>query len=331
METHDKPCIEWDEYESQLCGRIIDSIERNGGKDILRSIILTGSLGRGEATYEVDLAGQIQLKSDVELALVYRIDRKKTDQLINRVSAEFEEELNLMPINECRIKYGHNFNYSLITPRKKSIFTFDLYNGSKTIWGTDYLNGSQVDVSEVDLYEAKRLVANRVGELIWRSNEANQAELIQVNRQWRAKLVLAIGGAWLLLMKKHVSSYRSQYQQVLSFAENIDEDVGNGFADEYGRAFRFLRDSGPVYEISDQMLRDYVRSISSLFTDNGLDRPMVNCFARKVKCLIKYIGTDREYGWFGYENRINDALLTGFYKNAQDLQETARIWHNVLY
>lgn len=128
-------------YEKNLIDNIITSIERHGGRDYFSSIILTGSFGRGEPTYSFSSKGTLQLKSDVEIALVFSkpSQKKAVEKLIRRVSSEFIEELNLMAINERRVRKAYNFNFSLIIPKYKTIFTYDLFNGSRTIWGRDFI------------------------------------------------------------------------------------------------------------------------------------------------------------------------------------------------
>lgn len=164
-------------YERDLIENVIASIEKHGGKDCLSSIILTGSFGRGEPTYTVGDDGEPQLKSDVEIALVFPDSSKKqaVEQLIGTVSSEFTEELNLMAINEKRVRKAYNFNFSMRVPKYKTIFTYDLFNGSRTIWGRDFIEENTITVAEIDPYEAKRLVANRIGELVYLQNSADDS------------------------------------------------------------------------------------------------------------------------------------------------------------
>ena len=116
------------EYEKNLIESIIESVEKNGGKDLLSSIVLTGSFGRYEPTYSYSDDGTFKLKSDVEIALIYnrKVKKSNIEELISKVSKEFDEDLNLMPIDEKRIKGVYNFNHSLFIPKYKTIFTYDL-------------------------------------------------------------------------------------------------------------------------------------------------------------------------------------------------------------
>lgn len=58
-------------YEEKLISGVVSSIEKYGGKNCLSSIILTGSFGRNEPTYSLNANKELQLKSDVEVALVF--------------------------------------------------------------------------------------------------------------------------------------------------------------------------------------------------------------------------------------------------------------------
>lgn len=61
------------QYEEQLIANIITSLEKHGAKDLLSSVIITGSFGRKEPTYEHRNDRKLVLKSDVEIALTILI------------------------------------------------------------------------------------------------------------------------------------------------------------------------------------------------------------------------------------------------------------------
>ena len=202
-------------YEEKLIENVISSVEKYGGKNCLSSIILTGSFGRNEPTYAMDADGNLKLKSDVEIAFVFPKSSQKrlVEDLIRSVSSEFNEELNLMAINEKRVRKAYNFNFSVKVPKYKTIFTYDLFNGSRTIWGRNFIQEQTIALTDVDPYEAKRLVANRIGELTYLQNSANQEEIKYLRLQWKGKLMLAIVSAWLICEDEYVSSYHGQYDK----------------------------------------------------------------------------------------------------------------------
>lgn len=319
-------------YEKNLIENVIASIEKHGGKDCLSSIILTGSFGRGEPTYTVDTSGDLHLKSDVEIALIFpkSSQEKKVEQIVHTVSAEFTEDLNLMTINEKRVRKAYNFNFSLHVPKYKTIFTYDLFNGSRTIWGRDFIGKKSISVAEIDPYEAKRLVANRIGELIYLQSSAHLDNKDYLRKQWKGKLILAIVSAWLICEGKYVSSYHGQYQKVHEKKE-IENIMGEGFLEEYERIFRFLREDGSEYEVPDELLADYVKRMDQYLKQRQIRKPKVNSISRLLKYTIKYIKTGMKYGLTGFEDNILQALITDYWQKSDRLSADGDVWHRVLY
>lgn len=321
------------EYENELIKSVLSSIERHGGKECLSSIILTGSFGRGEPTYWVE-EDHIYLKSDVEIALIFPDSSKKeiVEKLIKDVAAEYNEELNLMAIAEKRVRKAYNFNFSLRVPRYKTIFTYDLFNGSRTIWGQDFIGEKKVVLDDVDIYEAKRLVANRIAELIYLQNHTEDEEQKKYLReQWKGKLMLAIVSAWLICEKEYVSSYHGQYHKIKERIEKVERVFGKGFFDEYDRVFQFLRENGAVYEVSDKKLTGYVKRIEYYFRKQGIRKPKVNSISRILKYTFKYLKTGMKYGVVGFENNILQALISHYWNQSDDVISDSEVWHRVLY
>lgn len=320
-------------YEKKLIDEVIASIEKYGGKSCLSSIILTGSFGRNEPTYSLDSDGGLSLKSDVEIALVFpKLSKKKqVEELIKNVSSEFIEDLNLMPINENRVRKAYNFNFTLRVPKFKTIFTYDLFNGSRTIWGRDFIGEKVIALEDVDPYEAKRLVANRIGELTYLQNSLETEKKSYFRIQWKGKLILAIVSAWLICEGTYVSSYHGQYDKVKVHADEIESLLGESFLAEYERVFAFLRENGDIYEAPDKHLENYVRRMDSYFGGKKLDRPKVNSVSRILKYMSKYMRTKKQYGIFQFENHILQALITDYSCKDVRLNEDAEVWHRVLY
>lgn len=321
------------EYEKKLLDHVVTSILEHGGKDLLSSVVLTGSFGRNEPTYEAGFDGKLQLKSDVEIALIFpKVAQKNlVEDLIRTVSAEFGEDLNLMAINETRVRKAFNFNYSLIEPKHKTIFTYDLFHGSKTIWGKDFIRKKDVPLSAVDPYEAKRLVANRIGELIYLQNHADCEQKKYLQAQWKGKLMLAMVSAWLICEKAYVSSYHGQYQRIKESSSKVESLFGEAFFATYDKVFSFLRESGTPYEVPDEQLIGYVKQIDQYFKGKGLQKPKVNSVSRKMKYMVKYAMSGGSYGVVGFEDRILQALISDYWKKSKQLNTDAEIWHKVLY
>lgn len=320
-------------YEEKMISSVVASIESHGGKGCLSSIILTGSFGRGEPTYSFNFDGELQLKSDVEIALVFSKSshKKRVEELIQKVSSEFTEKLNLMAINEKRVRKAYNFNFSLCVPKYKTIFTYDLFNGSKTIWGRDFIGEKTIELIDVDPYEAKRLVANRIGELKYLQNASGNENVEYLRMQWKGKLMLAMMSAWLICEGEYVSSYHGQYKKAKADTERIEKLLGKGFFAEYEKVFSFLRENGERYEITDKLLEGYVKNIDLYFKEKELDSIKVNSISRLMKYTVKYIRTERKYGYRKFEDNILQALITDFSNRSVRINEDAEVWHKVLY
>lgn len=318
-----------EKYCDNLIKAVIANIEAKGGKKHLSSIILTGSFGRNEPTFDV-VGHTLNLRSDVEIALVVNNSPKKVDEIIKAVASEFSEDLNLMRIDEKRVRKGYNFNYSLFIPRYKTIFTYDLFNGSKTVWGVDFLKTQKIGINDIDIYEAKRLVGNRIGELVYLQTQANQ-NLTAVKKQWKGKLVLAIVSAWLICEKLYVSSYHGQRDIAFENKSTLNSELGEGFFEEYEKVFSYLRKNGEPAEVDDALLREYVSRIDMKFRNQHILKPKVNCASRTIKYLLKYFKSGFGYGIYGFENNILQALISDYSSNSNKINETAEIWHKVLY
>ena len=320
-------------YEECLFKRIITSIEKNGGNDCLSSIILTGSFGRNEPTYALDSGGVIHLKSDIEIALVYPqcASKKKINTIIKNVSCEFEEELNLMPINEHRIKNMHNFNYTFISPKYKTIFTYDLFNGSKTIWGKDLIEQKCLPLEMVDMYEAKRLVANRIAEMVYLQSNSPEDHMFYLKTQWKGKIILAIVSAWLICEKEYSSSYHEQYKKFETYKDRAESTFGKGFYEDYRKVFCFLRECGEPYDIPDEIMVKYIKCTDDYLYDQNICKPKVNSISRNLKYFVKYYKTKSHYGILNFEDNILQAIITDYWMKSNKITYDAEIWHNVLY
>lgn len=332
MEQAKKTAIAF--YEENLIKSVLASIEKHGGRKCLSSIILTGSFGRGEPTYKIDNEGHFQLKSDVEIALIFPKSSKKemVERIIRDVSQEFDEDLNLMAVNEARVRNAYNFNFSVRVPKYKTIFTYDLFNGSRTIWGQDYIGLKDIKLSDVDVYEAKRLVANRIGELVYiKNNTDDRDKKAYLKMQWKGKLVLAIVSAWLICEGEYVSSYHGQYKKIKGRISDIEKILGKDFFKEYDKVFGFLREDKPVYDIPDKKLVEYIKQMDQYFKKNNIDKPKVNSSSRVIKYLLKYVKSGLNYGILGFENNILQALISDFGKKSNALKKDADVWYRVLY
>ena len=318
------------EYIDELLNSVVKKVlEEDKGK-VIKSIIVTGSFGRGEPTFTV-VDGKLRLKSDVEISLVHsHIKKKKMLDLMHKVESQFRETIDLLPFQERRLVLAQNHNYALVEPRKKTLFTYDVFNGSYTLWGEDYLKRKIVKLNDVDKFEAKRIVANRIGELVHNFNRDEDMSKSEYTMIWKGKIVLAIVTAWLILHGQYESSYHKQYEIIKKDIDLVEATLGQGFFWEYEKVFLFLRDAGEPFEVPDTHLRGYVKNINLLFKKEQLVKSEVNCLSKRIRGWFKYIKSGMHYG-IRFENAILQSLIDDYVSGSSHLKNTADTWSRVLY
>lgn len=321
-----------DSLESQQnhINGIINLLVEFGLGRIAHSIILSGSFGRYEPTYTV-VNDEVNYLSDVELVVVVKriVYLKAARQICKRAIRETGLDINLMPITLNRIRNKENFNFKLSKKQElKTIFTFDLYNGSRTVWGEDYLK-SNVSLDDVDKYEMKRLVGNRIGEMLLYLEGKNK----MVQNQWKSKLILACVSALLVHLKLYESSYTEQRNATLRANKEITSIMGTRFLKDYEYAFSFLREGGEEFNADMNQLREYVDKINCLFNIMGIDMPKSNNMMRKLNHYIK-ISKNRRFKLLlmnNMEDYVYSNLINMFCSNNDERFEYAKIWKQVLY
>ena len=169
-----------------------------------KSIILTGSFGRGEATV-VEENGKLKFLSDCEIILIpykWIFDRWK----INEFERDFYEKTGL----KVEI-WGFTPTLYLCFPlinykMKPTVASYDLKYGSKVIYGKDYLKKiPNFRPEDIPLWEGVKLILNRMAEAMeYFSLEDPSQEMVF----WTDKIVLACQDALLLSLRKYHPSLR---------------------------------------------------------------------------------------------------------------------------
>ena len=316
-----------DIYTGNLINSIIKEIDNSPEKSGIASVILTGSLGRDEGTFHFDENNNIILDSDIEIALVYKKGCKEQAKILKNYLIEtFKEEMNPMTISLSRVKNKHNFNYSILKPKYNSIFMYDLYNGSKTIWGEDLIIDKNV---KYDKYEAKRVVANRIGELTYLKyiENANNNQIVQ----WEAKLLLAIGTAYCIINDKYNSKYRDQYNTIHSDSSNIKIVLGGSFIDDYTQAYMYLRMGSDTYDVQSEKLHLYVENINRLFNTSEYKKPKINSVSRKLKHTISCIRKTKSLNPLNCEITIINNLIKYFINKDNKVIKYSDYWKSIIY
>lgn len=318
--------MEREKYEQELFGKILSSLKEQGFEKYVKSFIVTGSFGRDEPTYHMS-NGELTLKSDVEMALVCtnKNNMKAATKITEKTCNDFSEDLNFMIMKSSRLIKGYNFNFSIKPPRYKTIFTYDLYNGSKTIWGQDFLTSYKPTLESVDPYEAKRIVANRLGEYLYNKKQ-NNADLDKI---WLGKTIIAIGSAVLLLKGIYKTSYHEQKDLIETNKEQF-EFLGKEFVDSYLTAFSYLREGSKEFLLCEEELCRYVNLVNEVFEKRNLHHPKINSFSRILKYYLKYFNKYKKIDFY-IEDKTLSGLIKAFYIDKKSADTFAEIWHKVLY
>lgn len=215
----------------ELNGKVAQLIEKLKEEIISRfrpkSIILTGSFGRGEATV-VEENERLKFLSDCEIILIpykWVFNRRKIE--------EFEENFYKRTGLKVEI-WGFTPTLYLFLPllskrMKPTMANYDLKYGSKVIYGKDYLKKiPNFKPEDIPLWEGIRLLFNRMAEAIeYFSLGSPNEELIF----WTDKIILACQDAFLLSLGKYHPSYRKRNELLRTFLPKFDDLNVQGLLD----------------------------------------------------------------------------------------------------
>ena len=311
------------ELESKIIENILIELKKINIFKYMESMILTGSFGRSEETF-IENNGQIMLKSDIEIGLLPKnlYCFFKIKKILKKFNNVFDYDLNIMLITKRRIKNANNFNFSFFKPKKHSVFTYDLYNGSYTIWGVNLIKRKQISI---DPYEAKRIVANRIGELL-QKDIGTESYL-----QWKSKLMLAIGTAYLILINCYTSKYIEQYDVIKNVSKELNSFFGNSFFDNYEKSFNYLRKDGVVFDLDESLLREYVFLIKRKIDDRNIKKNSINSFGRIIKYHFKYWKINHNPFVYNLEDKVLSELIGSYSLNLNNKFYYSKIWYSVFY
>ena len=189
-----------------------------------KSIILSGSFGRGEATV-IEESGKPNFLSDCEITIIpytYIFSRKKIDEF----ESNFYERTGL----KVGI-WGATLSFYLLVPffnkkMKPTMENHDLKYGSKIIYGKDYLGRiSDFKPEDIPIWEGIRLLFNRMAEALEHFSFENPSKEMVF---WTDKIILACQDALLLSLGKYHHSYRKRNEMF----QNLFSERFGGLEDE---------------------------------------------------------------------------------------------------
>ena len=188
-----------------------------------KSIILSGSFGRGEAT-AFEENGKLKFLSDCEITIMpyrYIFSRSKIDEF----ESKFYERTGL----KVGI-WGATHSFYLITPflnkkMKPTMENYDLKYGSQVIYGKDYFwRIPNFKPEDIPLWEGIRLLFNRMAESLEYFSLANPKDEMVF---WTDKIVLACQDALLITLGKYQHSYRKRNELFQNLFSNYFSELEN--------------------------------------------------------------------------------------------------------
>jgi hypothetical protein len=242
-----------------------------------KSIIITGSFGKGEARV-VEYGGKLKFLSDCEVILIpykWIFDRRRLDEF----ERDFYERTGL----KVEI-WGFTPTLYLCVPflnkrMKPLISNYELKHGSKVIYGEDYLKKiPSFRPEDIPVWEGVRLLLNRMAEALEHFSVNGSREMAF----WCDKIVLACQDALLLTIGKFAPSYRERNEVFVKSLEYFDLPCAQELVELATEAtkHRLGRDETPhdvlkywfqVSEACDEVLRYVVRKGYGMEFDDYLD------------------------------------------------------------
>jgi hypothetical protein len=199
--------------EAAIQERVSRIAQRAAGTPHLESVLLGGSLGRGEATTVSDASGE-RLASDVEIYLVGRsaslrsAARLLADQLQDE---EAGSEISVAWIHPSALSKSRAKNLSWRPSR--TIRLYELAAGSRSLVGP-MPQIAPIDPATLPLAEGIRLILNRLVE----ASPAIAEGTVDAGR-WVDKILMACGDTMLLAALQYTASYRGRAGRLADLAE----------------------------------------------------------------------------------------------------------------
>lgn len=179
-----------------------------------RSVILSGSFGRGEGSVLVK-GSTITFLSDYEVGVVTEKFWKRLllDKVATELTSEIQVKTSLYWLTPSRVRSNRpkNLSFGHKTP---TIYMYELKDGSVVLYGKNCLEENRIDPATIPLSEGIRLLLNRMADVlsclpvsIRQTAEAQDAQKKLQLITSLNKMVLACADALLLSIGQYHYSY----------------------------------------------------------------------------------------------------------------------------
>ena len=175
-----------------------------------KSIILSGSFGRGEASIIED-NGRLLFMSDCEISIIS--NKSIPADSINKLSLELTEKTGLDLFIHANRRLSIYFLFPRLFRRlwRPSILHYDLKQGARAVFGKDLLvRLPTIEPGDIPLWEGIRLILNRMAESLGYFSVGHQDKEKYDLIYWTNKIVLACQDALLLSVNQYHHSYKTR-------------------------------------------------------------------------------------------------------------------------
>ena len=200
-------------YSEQISAATTSVLSARFGRR-LRSVVLTGSLARNEATWH-RLGNRVRLTGDAEFLLVF--DRRRSIPSNAEIASAQDYIQQLLLDNGIEVK----IDLGAITPRffeqlQPHIFAYELQVYGKTIWGEEIrVLAPTFTAAEISLEDGFRILMNRIVELLESLAEATTLRpLPQSVRHRSTKLCLDMVTSLLVFLGSYEPSYAKRLRSI---------------------------------------------------------------------------------------------------------------------
>jgi predicted nucleotidyltransferase len=242
--------------------------ERYGSR--LRSVVVTGSVARDEATFVGNLTGR-RLLGDAEFLLIFSDlstlpAEGETIELSRRVEARLLAEHHLS--GHIELSAGRAAYLTHLDPH---IFALELRECGRVIWGDSAVLSliPAFDATAIPLEDAWRLLANRIVEHLALATEQVGAQPgVSLNARYRTiKLYLDMATSLLLFSGAYGTTYRNRSEKLRALAESQGTVPGwpfplRAFADRVALSTELKLGSGQMFGERATELLDWREAIS---------------------------------------------------------------------
>jgi len=261
---------------SQCLNRLI---EVRGSQHGIISLVLTGSLSRGEGTVLCGPDGRVQVLGDVEFLVVYPrnenlpLRRKELHKMANLIEKALSKEgisceLDFTPVQP-----------DFFRRLKPTIFNFELRQYGKVVWGKPDLLEEipAMKPSDIPKLDAFYLLCNRMIEqlILYQSLKSGIVSHPPLQEFYQLiKIYIDMAGSFLTFIGQYEPSYKSR----LTAFSHLREDLSyvelrpffNGFYDRlaYATSFKLLPDQQKLQsENSELFSPEATRYLLKLFSE----------------------------------------------------------------